>query len=221
MKSKLLKTLVYIFFVCIIVFFVLSINTSTLTWVHIAKYVCLILAALILIFYIYLFVFFAIDNKKIEQFSFNDDYENLVIYINKKLKQKLYFVPERKHFYNYYLLLSYLHLKDEEMIETYFNKEIDLDVFPIVSYWKASYELSKNNKENILTYYEEFKISSLINKNINRYQNIFNTFECMVLYVKEDYETLKEKIKIVDESKITIPSTIKVLDMINKCVADK
>ena len=107
------------------------------------------------------------------------------------------------------------------MIETYFNKEIDLDVFPIVSYWKARYEHSKNNKENILTYYEEFKISSLINKNINRYQNIFNTFECMVLYVKEDYETLKEKIKIVDESKITIPSTIKVLDMINKCVADK
>ena len=43
----------------------------------------------------------------------------------------------------------------------------------------------------------------------------------MVLYVKEDYETLKEKIKIVDESKITIPSTIKVLNEINKCVADK
>lgn len=221
MKSKLLKLLVYTFFICIIVFFVLSINPSTLTWVFVAKYLCLGIAGLILLFYIYLFIYCAIDNKKVERFSDNNDYENLIIYINKRLKQKLYLVPERKHFYNYYLLLSYLHLQNDEMIEKYFEKNIDLDVFPIILYWKSSYELSKGNTSNILQYYEDFKISSIINKNINRYKNIINTFECMALYVNQNYEQLKEQIKIVDETKITIPSTIKVLNMINESVTEK
>lgn len=218
MRSKLLKSLVYIFFGCIILFFVLTISPADLPWVDIAKYICIGVAALVVLFYVYLFIYCAIDNKNVEKLSDQDRYKELVSYINKRIKQKLYVAPERINFYNYYLLLSYLHLQNDEMIDIYFNKSIDEETFPVIIYWKASYELSKGKKENIFQYYESFKSSSIINKNLSRYQNILNTFESMVLYADNKIDEAKVTLKKVDESKISIPSTIKVINTIKESV---
>ena len=221
MNSKILKVFTYIFSISIIVFIVLTMSNSDMAWVAIIKKVCLGLCGLVVVFYLYLFLYCLIDNKNIDRLADTDQYEKLIVYINKRIKQKLYLVPERMSFYNYYLLLSYLMLENYEKAEGIFEKEKRVDSFPVISYWRASYELSIGINENVEKYYEQFKTSSLIYKYRDRYQNVLKSFECLCLYSKGEIEKAKQALENVDERKIHLPATKKVLITIKESVTSE
>ena len=124
-------------------------------------------------------------------------------------------------FYNYYLLLSYLMLENYEKAEEIFEKEKRVDSFPVISYWRASYELSIGINENVEKYYEQFKTSSLIYKYRDRYQNVLKSFECLCLYSKGEIEKAKQALENVDERKIHLPATKKVLTTIKESVTSE
>ena len=221
MNSRLLKVFTYIFSISLIVFIVLTMNKSDLPAVFVIKGICLGLCGIVCLFYLYLFIYCLIDNKNIDKLADTDKYEELIVYINKRIKQKLYIVPERVSFYNYYLLLSYLMLENDEKAEEIFEKEKRIDSFPVISYWRASYELSKGITDNVASYYEMFKNSQLIYKYQDRYQNVLNSFECLYLYSQGKIEEANKALENVNERRIHLPATKKVLNIIKESVTEE
>ena len=220
-NSKLLKTFSYIFSIGVIVFIVLTMSKTDLPGIGIVKMVCLGVCGVICLFFLYLFVYCLVDNKNIDRLADTDQYEQLINYINKRVKQKLYLVPERMSFYNYYLLLSYLMLENDEKAEELFEKEKRVDSFPVILYWKASYELSKGIKENVANYYELFKLSHIISKYQTQYINVANSFECLYLYSQGKIEEAYKALKNVNERRIHLPATKKVLNIIKESVTEE
>lgn len=221
MNSKFLKTVAYIFSISVIIFIVLTMADSDLEVIGIIKGCCLGLCGLVALIYFYLFVYCLLDNKKVDALADSDQYEKLIAYINKRIKQKLYLVPERMRFYDYYLLLSYLMLENEEKCEEYFNKEHEINSFPVILYWKAGYELAHGQNENVESYYEEFKNSPLIHKYIDRYNNVLRCFESLMLYSKGMIKEAKDALERVDESRVHIPTAKKSIQLIKDSVVEE
>ena len=216
MNSKFLKTIAYAFSISIILLIVLSMADSDMEFVGIIKTCCLGVCGVVASIYFYLFLYCLIDNKNIDKMADIDDYDRLIPYIEKRKKQKLYLVPDRVKYYNYYLLLSYLMISDEEKCEEYFKLNEETSNFPVILYWKASYELVHGNKENVESYFEEFKSSPIILRYIDRYNNVLKCFESIAYYSKDDFAKAKETLEYVDEKRVHIPYAKKAIAMIKE-----
>ncbi|MDY2888027.1 MAG: hypothetical protein SOU19_00500 [Candidatus Caccosoma sp.] len=213
MQSKGLKVVGYTFFISIIVLFVLRSQGGEQNWLKIVTYICLGLMALCLLIILGLFIFCMIDNKNVDKLLKTDDYDNLISYCNKKANKKWIFLSDRKSYYEYLLLLAYIGKDDENKFVEYFNKFDDVlaSMFPLVFYWKASYEFSINKYDNIKNYSQSFKDNLRVKKSITKYQSLFEILDCYNLYIDGKVTEAKELLNKIDMSSISMAITKRAL----------
>ena len=113
MTGKFTKYLAYVFFIGIILIFVLNGADASQTWVPIVRTVAFVLAITCGIIYVAIIVYCIIENKKIDKLIDTDKYEELIAYSNKKLSKKALILENRKAYYHYLLLLSYLAIDEQ------------------------------------------------------------------------------------------------------------
>ncbi len=213
MQSKGLKVVGYTFFISIIVLFVLRSQGGEQNWLKIVTYICLGLMALCLLIILGLFIFCMIDNKNVDKLLKTDNYDGLISYCNKKANKKWIFLSDRKSYYEYLLLLAYIGKDDENKFVEYFNKFDDVlaSMFPLIFYWKASYEFSINKYDNIKNYSQSFKDNLRVKKSITKYQSLFEILDCYNLYIDGKVTEAKELLNKIDMSSISMAITKRAL----------
>lgn len=209
MQSKGLKIVGYTFFISVIVLFVLKTQGSNQNWLKVVTYICLALMAICILIILGLFIFCMKDNKIVDKLLKTDDYDGLIAYCSKKANQKLLFLSDRKFYYNYLLLLAYIGKDDEAKFIEYFNMFDDVvaTMFPLVFYWKASYEFSIHKYDNIKTYANNFKENLKVKKSISKYQSLFDILDCYNLYIDGKIDEAKELLNKIDMSSISMNIT--------------
>ena len=221
MKNNLLKYLAYGFFASVIVYFLLGTSKNAQEWVDIVKLVCIGVCVFVALVYLGVFIYCAIDNKKIDKMLDKDDYDNLIIYSNNKLNVKFNLFPERKSYYQYLLVLCYMAKQDDENIEISYSNFTGNDVFPISYYWKACQEFAQGRRENIGFYYNSFINNNSIRQKAFKLINIIHLFEAVHLYTNGNIKEAKEKIANLNTSDISMPYTLKTIDIINNTVIEE
>ena len=218
MQSKGLKIVGYTFFISIIVLFVLRSQGGEQNWLKIVTYVCLGLMALCMLIILGLFIFCMIDNKNVDKLLKTDDYDGLISYCSKKANKKWIFLSDRRSYYEYLLLLAYIGKDDENKFVEYFNKFDDAlaSMFPLVFYWKASYEFSINKYDNIKAYSQSFKDNLKVKKSITKYQSLFEILDCYNLYIDGNVTEAKEILNKIDMSSISMAITKRALAYIKE-----
>ena len=220
MNSKGLKVLAYIFFTAAIIWFVLIFNKVNDLWANIVKSICLGILLLIVLIFILLLIFCIHDNKKIDKMLDVNDYDCLIEYCKKMKNKKWFLLYDRKFYYEYLILLGYVGKDDDKNIVESYKNFTKMDYFPMTYYWKACYDFSKGNLENIDNYYQNFIQHPDVYKKANHFKNIILIFESLDLYVKQDYQKAKETLKKVDITQINMPSTLKSISMINEEITE-
>ncbi len=218
MQSKGLKIVGYTFFISIIVLFVLRSQGGEQNWLKIVTYVCLGLMALCMLIILGLFIFCMIDNKNVDKLLKTDDYDGLISYCSKKANKKWIFLSDRRSYYEYLLLLAYIGKDDENKFVEYFNKFDDVlaSMFPLIFYWKASYEFSINKYDNIKAYSQSFKDNLKVKKSITKYQSLFEILDCYNLYIDGNVTEAKELLNKIDMSSISMAITKRALAYIKE-----
>ena len=216
--SKGLKIVGYTFFISIIVLFVLRSQGGEQNWLKIVTYVCLGLMALCMLIILGLFIFCMIDNKNVDKLLKTDDYDGLISYCSKKANKKWIFLSDRRSYYEYLLLLAYIGKDDENKFVEYFNKFDDVlaSMFPLIFYWKASYEFSINKYDNIKAYSQSFKDNLKVKKSITKYQSLFEILDCYNLYIDGNVTEAKELLNKIDMSSISMAITKRALAYIKE-----
>ena len=218
MQSKGLKIVGYTFFISVVVLFVLKTQGGNQNWLKVVTYICLGLIALCMLVILGLFIFCMHDNKIVDKLLKTDDYDGLISYCGKKVNQRLLFLADRKLYYNYLLLLAYIGKDDENKFVEYFNKFDDVvaSMFPLVFYWKASYEFSINKYDNIKNYSQSFKDNLKVKKSITKYQSLFEILDCYNLYIDGNVTEAKELLNKIDMSSISMAITKRALTYIKE-----
>ena len=218
MKNKVLNILSYAFFASLIIFFILNSSSSPQPWVKPVKLVCIGICIFVALVYLGVFVYCAIDNKKIDKMLDKDDYDNLIDYANNKLKSKIQIFPERKTYYQYILVLSYMAKQDDENIEIAFSNFTGNDMFPISYYWKACQEFAQGRTENIESYYSSFINNASIRQKAFKLINIIHLFEAVHLYTIGNIKEAKDKIENLNTSDISMPYTLQTIEIIKNTI---
>ena len=215
MNGRFTKILTYVFFACLILLFVLNNAAESQTWVPIVRSIALYLSIACAIIYIAIMVYCIIENKKIDKLIYNDKYDELIAYAKKKANKKALILDNRKAYYNYLLLLSYL-AKDEEnvVIETFSSLEGHENMFPVVSYWKVCFNFSKGNYESLEEDYTKFKNSKEVARAPYKYGNLLDLLNSFILYSKGNIKEAKEIINKLDTHNISMPCTIRGINLI-------
>lgn len=221
MKNKILSLLSYAFFASLIVFFILNSSSTPQPWVGTVKLVCIGVCIFVGLVYLGVFIYCAIDNKKIDKMLDKDEYDNLISYANNKLNSKIQLFPERKTYYQYLLVLCYMAKQDDENIEIAFSNFTGNDMFPISYYWKACQEFAQGRRENIEFYYNSFINNNSIRQKALKLINIIHLFEAVHLYNIGNIKEAKEKIANLNISDISMPYTLKTIDIINNTVIEE
>lgn len=217
MTGKFTKYLAYIFFIGIILIFVLNGADASQTWVPIVRTVAFVLAITCGIIYVAIIVYCIIENKKIDKLIDTDKYEELIAYSNKKLSKKALILENRKAYYHYLLLLSYLAKDEQEHIDEEFKAlEGQEFMFPVISYWRVCYNFSKGNYEGIEDSSNMFKNSKEVARAPHKYSNLLDLLNALTLYSKGDINQSKEIIENLDTHNISMPCTIKSINIIKE-----
>ena len=217
MNGKFTKILTYVFFACLILLFVLNNAAESQTWVPIVRSIALYLSIACANIYIAIMVYCIIENKKIDKLIDNDKYDELIAYAKKKANKKALILDNRKAYYNYLLLLSYLAKDDEENSNVYFEKLKGQEfMFPMVSYWKVSYKFSVGEYEEIEDCYNTFRNSKEVARAPYKYSNLTDLLYSFVLYSKGNIKEAKERLSKLDTTKISMPATIKSIRIIQE-----
>ena len=83
------------------------------------------------------------------------------------------------------MLLSYLAKDDDEHIGDGFKALKGQEfIYPIISYWKACYDFSKRNYEEIENDCNTFKNSKEVYRAPHKYSNLLELLNALVLYSK-------------------------------------
>ena len=214
MRSKLIKILTYTFMIAVVASIVLLMNQSATESMvmTVFRYISFGLVFLVGSIVIYIYIFCIIDNKKIGALLNNDKYEELIAFCNKKLSKKRLLLKERNAYYEYLKILSYLELDDEPMILDLYSKFEHSDDYPATLYWRACYDFQKGKYDYIKEYYDMFNSSPLTKRKI--FENQYTLFAVLLYYIDWNYEKVKQTYERVDESKISIPASLRALDII-------
>ena len=217
MKGTSLKVLLYIFFIGLIGGVVVNAfaEKDNLT-LNIIKFSLFGIALLVVIIYIVLTLICIVDNKKIAKMLNNDEYKNIIEHATKMRKRKTIFLGERKKYYDYLLLLSYLATDQTDKFDEYFEKVDDYFTYPVALYWKAVYNFSIGNLERTEADYDSFVNFGEIQRNHAKYINLIKIFEALHLYKQEKYEDSKKMLDTIDTEHIAMPVTKRALDIIAK-----
>lgn len=216
-NGKFSKYLAYVFFICLILFFILNGADKSQTWVPIVRNIALYLAIGCGLIYVAIIVYCIIENKKIDNLLNNDKYDELITYATKKANKKGFILENRNQYYNYLLLLSYLAKDDEENSNIYFEKLKGQEfMFPMVSYWKVSYKFSIGEYEEIEDCYNTFRNSKEVAKAPYKYSNLTDLLYSFVLYSKGNIKEAKERLSKLDTTRISMPATIKSIKIIQE-----
>ena len=221
MKNKILSLLSYAFFASLIIFFILNSSATPQPWVGTVKLVCIGVCLFVGLVYLGVFIYCAIDNKKIDKMLDKDDYDNLIAYANKQLSSKVQIFPERKTYYQYLLVLCYMAKQDDENIEIAFSNFTGNDMFPISYYWKACQEFAQGKTENIEAYYNSFINNNSIRQKAFKLINIIHLFEAVHLYTIGNIKEAKEKLETLDTSGISMPYTLQTIDIIKNAIVEE
>lgn len=213
MKSKVLKYSAYFFGVCLLTYFILTQVTNPPHFVDTLQIICLILAFLVILLYLFIFIFCYIDNKKIAKMLDLDQYDEILKYCNIMLKKKIIFLGERKAYYTYLLILSYVGKDDYNNFIILFEKFKYKDEYSMIYYWRACFEFSKLNFTEVDMYIKKF-YETFNKKNKLRYLDIFNVLQAINLYLENKKEEAIELINKVDTQKISMPSTHRCISFI-------
>ncbi len=216
MNGKGLKIFAYLFFIATIVWAVLTFNHINDQWAVILKYCCLGIVGFIILLFVYLLIFCIIDNKRIDKMLDSNQYDQLIDYSIKRKDKKRFLLFDRKYYYEYLLILCYVGKDDDENIVKSYQVFSKMDEFPMTYYWKACYEFSRGNIENIDEYYQSFIRLIGTSRKMKDYGNIVQIFYSLDLYALKEYQKAKENLKKVDVSKISMPSTLKSISIINE-----
>lgn len=215
-KINSFKTITYtfiLFLIAAIVFFRIDYD-----WAKTVRYVCIGVLALLTLLIVMVFIRCNKENKIIDEYLDDDNYDDLVIYINKISKNHFLLFNERKYYYEYLLLLSSVGKNEEEKMVEGFNKFTQYDSFPMSRYHRACYEFSKNNFENIQTYYQHFINLPAVRKKTDMLFNVINVFYSMNLYVEGKIQEAQENLKKVDMSKIKMVCANNAIKIINGAI---
>lgn len=215
MKNKVLNIFAYAFFAALIVFFLLNSSSNPQVWVKDVKLVCIIVCVFVGLVYLAVFIYCAIDNKKVDKMLNEDDYDNIIAYTKEQLNKKIQLFPERKTYYQYLQVLSYMAKQDDENIELSYSQFDGHSVFPISYYWKACQEFAKGNKDNIEHYYQEFINNPSIRQKAFKLQSIIIIFEAVYLFTLGNIKQAQEKLETANTNDISMPYTLKTIEIIN------
>lgn len=219
MKNPVLKFLAYTFFTCLIVAFIMRSN-GTQEWAAIINYVCTSICFIIGFIYLFILIYCVIENKKIDKYLKTNNYDQLISYCQKRISKKGFILNDRKSYYKYLTLLSYLSLNEKDNIEKYFEEFTEMDLFPITYYWKASYLMSIEKYDEIETLYNKFVSSNDMRRKAFQLQHIFGLFNAFKLYSLNQIIEAKEALDNVDTSRISMPSSLKAIDIIKNTPVD-
>ena len=212
MKSRLMQILTYVFMIAILLVIVtLNIKTESV-FVNILRYVSFGIVFLVGSIVIYIAIYCIIDNKKVGKLLDTDNYDELLIHCNKKIKRKSILLKDRKNYYLYLRILCYLELDDDKNIQEAYNVFDASDNYPATLYWRACYDFQKGRYDYIKEYYDYFNSTPQSKKPV--YDNQYKVFEMLIAYIDNDIDKLKQKYEEVDKTKISIPASLRMLDII-------
>lgn len=213
--NKNFKYFFYVFIISVIGIFVMAYGFKDQPWSKTLMIIFIVIAAIIFIAYLVSMLFCYLDSKKLDRMLVIDDYQAVIKHCQKERKIIELFLPERITYYEYLLLLSYFALDDSEKIDSYLIKfENKMDLYPMILYWKSCYEFSKENYDNIKDYKDKFVNSFDVIRQQERYQNLINVLEILILYIDKKVEEAKELLTKIDMNQISMPSTLKALKII-------
>ena len=215
MNNSIFKLLGYTFFGCIVLNFILK-SQGTQEWVSIVTTITTCICVAIALVYVWILLYCVKENKMIDNYLNNDEYEKLIAYASKKEQRPFFLLSERKGYYKYLILLSNLGLNDIDGIEKSFETFERYDSFPISLYWKASYEISKGQLENVEDYYNRFINSPDIRKKAYQLRNIVYLFEAFKHYSKNDLDKVEESVSQINTDSISIPCSIKSINILKE-----
>lgn len=215
MNGKLTKIMGYAFFISLILLVLLSSADPSQLWVNIARWISIIVMILAGILYSSIIIYCIIENKKIDKYLNQDDYDSLIAYSYKKANRRSLFLEGRVNYYNYLLLLSYLGKDDVDKAKEYFEltkgKEF---MFPMISYWKTCFDFSNGNYEDLKKNRDSFVNHKDVFKAPYKYGLLIELLNIFVLFADGSVKEAKEKISKLDTSTITMPSTIRGINII-------
>ena len=215
MTGKFTKYLAYVFFIGLLLIFILNGADESQTWVPIVRLIAFILAITCGLIYVAIIVYCIIENRMIDKLTNKDDYDKIIEYSNKKLSKKAIVLENRKTYYQYLLLLSYLAKDENEYVDDYFKAlEGQEFIYPIISYWKVCYRFSVGNYENIEEAQNAFKNSRDVTRAPYKYSNLLELLNALVLYSKGNIKEAKDIIETLDTHNISMPCTIRSINII-------
>ena len=220
MKNPFLKFLTYIFVICLILAFIIGTN-GTQPWTQIVNKICVGICFFIGFIYLLILIYCVIENKIIDKCLKTNNYDQLLKYCKKKIEKKSFILNDRKSYYKYLTLLSYFSLNEKDNIENCFKEFDEMDSFPITYYWKASYLISINQYDEVEALYNKFVSSNDMRRKAYQLQHIFNLFNSFRLFALGQIKEAKEALENVDTSKISMPSSLKAIDMIKNAVINE
>lgn len=217
MKLAGIKALIYVFICSLLAAIIINSATDKedTVW-NIIKLCCFGIAGLVILIYLYMIVYLAIDNKQLAKLLNADDYPNIIKYASKKASKKTLLFAARKEYYNYLLLLSYLALDDTEQIEKYFGLVSDYYNYPVTLYWKSVYNFSKGDTLGLEANYDSFVRSQDVQKRHASFVNLIKILEVLMLYKNEKYEEAKKMLESVDIEHIAMPMTRRALAIVQE-----
>lgn len=219
MTGKFTKYLAYTFFIGIILTFVLNGADESQTWVPIVKTIAFSLSLFCGTVYVGIIVYCIIENKKIDKLLDLDKYDEVIAYSNKKLRKKALILENRKSYYQYLLLLSYLAQDDDDRIDEGFKAlEGQEFIYPIISYWKACYNFSKGNYEGLENSCNTFKNSKEVFKAPQKYTNLLDLLKSFIHFSKGEVKQAKEIIETLDTHNISMPCSVKSINIIKDSI---
>lgn len=211
---KKIKGFLYTFIISIVGIILMSSIFKNKIWAKPLLIVFITIAGLIAIMYMIILLYVNIDNKKIEKLLNTDDYHKLIKYCSKhKFINSL--MEERKTYYDYLLLLSYFALNDVGKINEYNEKFVDkVDLYPMILYWNAGFEFCMEKYDKIKEYADKFINSFEVSVNKEKYDNLISILQIYILFIDDNIKEAKEKLNEINMENITMPSTLKALDII-------
>ena len=222
MGGKFTKYLAYVFFIGLILFFVLNSAVETQKWVPIVRLIALYTSIACGLIYVLIITYCIFENRKIDKMLNTDDYDNLIEYANKKVNKKALILENRTNYYNYLLLLCYLAKDEKEKIDEYFSKTEGQDfMFPMISYWKVCYNFANGSYDNLKENFDKFRYSKDVSRAPYKYSNLVDLLNSFVLYSEGKVKEAKEIINTFDTKNISMPATLKAINIIKETVVEE
>ena len=209
-----LKILFYIFAAAIITLIVTLTMKEIGTIGNVLKFISIGIVSLIGLVVIYLFIFALIDGKKIGKYLDTEDYEKLIAHCNKKIAAKTLLLKERKSYYKYLLIMAYVSIDDANNIIKAYSDFEGSDEFPATYYWRACFDFQRGEYRFINEYKDLFTSNIKVNQNRKMYNNQLLMFDILDEYLKGNKEKAKTMLDKLDMSHISMPCTLRTIDII-------